>query len=279
MGYGGGLRDYRMNPTGQFFNVLFEYLTVNHAEKQMCLLIINGVVINISSIDEAAYSLTIKDGLVVTGNNFGDRYIVTTFHHPSGNTRSIDGRMIGGYEEESNKESRIMGTADVVNLVISRKNSLKDQAFLFAQTFFTQSLTIFHRLHDGLLRVPVPKYIIGYLVWVDIYGILHPLMMQNLSSYGCLARTVWPSNDNKNGLVNSGYHVADIFCASSRICSKKRVVASSFVRLASSAASFISCESTSSDGSSILVKRYVSIVGFIIMMFCYRGQRYENNLK
>lgn len=33
--------------------------------------------------------------------------------------------------------------------------------------------------------------------------------------------------------------------------------------VASSAASFISCERTASEGSSILVKRYVSIVGFI----------------
>jgi len=33
--------------------------------------------------------------------------------------------------------------------------------------------------------------------------------------------------------------------------------------VAASAASFISCERTASEGSSILVKRYVSIVGFI----------------
>ena len=141
--YGRELRGYRMNPTGQFFDVLFEYFTVNHAEKQTCLLIINGVVINISSVNKAAYSLAIKDGLVVAGNNFGDRHIVTTFHHPSGNTRSIDRGMIRGYEEETNKESRLMGTTDVVNLIVSRKNSLKDQALLFAQTLLTQCLTIF----------------------------------------------------------------------------------------------------------------------------------------
>ena len=253
--YGRGLRDYRINPTGQIFDVLFEHLPVNHAEKQTRLLIINGVVINISSVDKAAYSLAIKNGFVVAGNNFGDRNVVTTFHYTSGNTRSIDGRMIGGYEKESNKESRLMGTTNVVNLIISRKNGLKDQAFLFVQTLLTQCLTIIHRLHDSLMRVPVTELIVSYLVRVDVYSILHPLMMQNLSSYGCLARTIWSSNDNKNGLVNSGYHVAEIFCASSRIRSKKRVVASSFVRLASSAASFISCESIASEGSSILVKR------------------------
>ena len=98
MVYRGGLRDYRMNPTGQFFNVLFEHLTVNHAEEQTRFMVINRVVINISSVYKSAYSLTIKDGLVVAGNNFGDWYVVTTFHHPSGNTRSIDGRMIGGYD-------------------------------------------------------------------------------------------------------------------------------------------------------------------------------------
>jgi len=260
-----------MNPIGQFLNVLFEHLTVNHAEKQTRLLIINGIVINISSVYKAAYSLAIKDGLVVAGNNFGDRHIVTTFHHPSGNTRSIDRWMIRGYEEETNKKTRLMGTTDVVNLIVSRRNCLKDQALLFAQTLLTQCLTILHRLHDGLVRVPVTELIVGNLVWIDIYGILHPLMMQYLSSYGCLARSIWPGNDNKNGLVISGYHVAEIFCASSRICSKKRVVASSFVRLASSAASFISCESTASEGSSILVNRYVSIVGFIIVIFLFSG--------
>ena len=143
MVYRGGLRDYRMNPTGQFFNVLFEHLTVNHAEEQTRFMVINRVVINISSVYKSAYSLTIKDGLVVAGNNFGDWYVVTTFHHPSGNTRSIDGRMIGGYEEESNKESRLMGTTDVVNLIISRKNGFKDQAFLFAQTLLRNASQYF----------------------------------------------------------------------------------------------------------------------------------------
>ena len=54
-----------MNPIGQFLNVLFEHLTVNHAEKQTGLLIINGVVINISSVYKAAYSLTIKDEITL----------------------------------------------------------------------------------------------------------------------------------------------------------------------------------------------------------------------
>ena len=80
-GVWGGLRDYRMNPTGQFLNVLLEHLTVNHAEKQTRLLVINGVVINISPIYKTAHSLAIKNGLVVAGNNFGDRHIMTAFRH------------------------------------------------------------------------------------------------------------------------------------------------------------------------------------------------------
>ena len=192
---------------------------------------------------------------------------MTTFHHASGNTRGVDGRVICGNEEKANKETRFVGTTDIINLVVSRKNGLEYQAFPFTKTFLAQCLAILYRLHDGLVRVPVTELIIGYLVWVDIYSVLHPLMLQYLSSDGCLARTIWSGNNNKNGFVNSGYHVAEIFCASSRICSKKRAVASSFVRLASSAASFINCERTASEGSSILVNRYVSIVGFITMMF------------
>ena len=38
------------------------------------------------------------DGLVVARDDLGNRHVVTAFHHPSGNARGIDGRMIGGYD-------------------------------------------------------------------------------------------------------------------------------------------------------------------------------------
>ena len=118
----GGLRDYRMNPTGQFLNVLLEHLTVNHSEEQTRLLVINGIIINISSIHEVAHTLTIKDRLIIAGNNLGDRHVVTTFHHASGNAGSVDGRVICSYEEKANKKTCFVGTMDIINLVISRKN-------------------------------------------------------------------------------------------------------------------------------------------------------------
>ncbi len=90
----GGLRDYRMSPTWQLTNILLEYFSIDHTEKQTCLLVINGVVINISSINEIAHSLTIKDRLIIAGNNFSYRHIVTAFHHASGNARGVDGRVI-----------------------------------------------------------------------------------------------------------------------------------------------------------------------------------------
>ena len=93
----------------------------------------------------------------------------------------------------------------------------------------------------------------------------HPLMLKNLCGYVRLARTIRPGNDNENGFMGGGYHATVIFRVSCRICSKKRLVASSLVRFASSAASLINCERTASDGSSMLVNRYVSIVGFITM--------------
>ena len=172
MVYGKGLWENVTCPIGQFLHILFKYRSINHPEKQTCLLIINGVVINIRAVYETAHTLTVKDRLIVA-------HIMAAFHHPSGNARGVDGRMICGYG---------------------------------------------------------------------------------------------PSNDNKNWFVNSGYHATEIFWASSRICSKKRVVASSFVRLASSAASFINCERTASEGSSKLVNRYVSIVGFITMFFILGGK-------
>ena len=157
-----------MNPVRQFFEITFKDLSVNHAEEQTCLLIVYGIVIDITPVGNQAHTAAVED------------------------------------------------------------------------------------------------------------GILHPLMLQNLRSNGRLARTVWPGNDNEDWFVKSGYHVAGIFWASCRICSKKRFVASSLVRLASSAASFISCERTASEGSSMLVNRYVSIVGFITMMFTISGAKVQN---
>lgn len=78
-------------------------------------------------------------------------------------------------------------------------------------------------------------------------------MLKNLRSDSCLTRTVWPSDNDKDRSMIYVYHVAEILRASCRICSKKRFVASSFVRFASSAASFINCERTASEGSSMLV--------------------------
>jgi hypothetical protein len=46
--------------------------------------------------------------------------------------------------------------------------------------------------------------------------------------------------------------------------------------LASSAASRISCESMASEGSSMLVSRYVSIVGVITLMFGFTGAKVQN---
>lgn len=256
-----------MRPIRQLFCIALENLSVNHTEEQTRLLIIYGIVIDISPIGNQTHTATVEDGLIVAGNNLSDRNVVTTFHYTTGDARGVDGGMIGGNEEYADEETCLVGTTDVIKFVVCREYRFKYQAFTFSETFLAELFTVLYRLHNGLLGVPVAKLVLGNLVWVDIDGILHPLMLQNLCSNSRLARTVWPCNDNKDWFVKSGYHVARIFCASCRICSKKRFVASSLVRLASSAASFISCERTASEGSSMLVNRYVSIVGFITIMF------------
>ena len=87
------------------------------------------------------------------------------------------------------------------------------------------------------------------------------------------------NDDNKYRLVLGCYHDVGIFLASCRICSKKRAVASSLVRLASSAASFINCESMASEGSSMLVKRYVSMVCVIIFGVSDFADKDTNNFR
>lgn len=173
------------------------------------------------------------------------------------------------------KNIRIVSPTDVIKFIVGRQHGLKYKALTFPKTFLAEFFAVLNRLHDGLTGVPIAELVFRYLVWVDIDGILHPLMLQNLRGDSCLARTVWTGNDNQDRLVNSGYHTAEIFWASCRICSKKRFVASSLVRLASSAASLINCERTASEGSSMLVNRYVSIVGFISMLFAISGAKVQ----
>ena len=86
-----------------------------------------------------------------------------------------------------------------------------------------------------------------------IKGLLHPLVMQNLCGDSRLTRPVRPGDNDEDWLVDIGYHAIETFSAAMLSWLKKRVVASSLLCLASSAASFINCESTSSVGSSMLV--------------------------
>ena len=85
--------------------------------------------------------------------------------------------MVGCNEEYADKESRIVGTADIIEFVISRQYGFKYQTLLLPKTLLTESFAVLHRLHDGFAGVPVTELIFGYLVGVDIDSILHPLML------------------------------------------------------------------------------------------------------
>ena len=270
------VRNNCFGPSWYCRHVSLEYLSVHHPKQQTGFLIVNGIVVDISTVSNLADPTAVKDGLVVTGNDFSDRDIVTAFHHTTGNPRGVYRRMVRGNEENPDEEASLMGTTDVIKFVFCGKNSLKYQALLLTQAFLTEFFAVLYRLHDGFTRVPVAELVLSNLVGIDIDGILHPLMLKNLRGYGRLARTIRPSNDNENGFMGGGYHATLIFRASCRICSKKRLVASSLVRFASSAASLINCERTASDGSSMLVNRYVSIVGFITMLFTISGTKVRN---
>ena len=75
-------------------------------------------------------------------------------------------------------------------------------------------------MHNSLCGVPVAELVLRHLVGIDIDGILQPLVTKNLRGDGRLARTVWPGNDDEDGLMTLGYHVAVIFAASCFNCSK-----------------------------------------------------------
>ena len=78
--------------------VSLEDFSVHHPEQQTVFLIVNGIVVDISAVNNLADAAAVEDRLVVAGDDLGDGHVVTALHHPSGNARGIDGRMIGGYD-------------------------------------------------------------------------------------------------------------------------------------------------------------------------------------
>ncbi len=73
-----------------------------------------------------------------------------------------------------------MGTTDKIDLVLYRQYGLKDEAMFFPKAFLTQIFTVLHRLHNCLTGIPVAKLLLRHNVGIDINGILHPLMVQEL---------------------------------------------------------------------------------------------------
>ena len=72
---------------------MLKQLTINHSEKQTGFVVVNGIVVDVSTVYHAADTPAVKNRLVVAGNDFGYRHVVTAFHHPLGNARGIDGRV------------------------------------------------------------------------------------------------------------------------------------------------------------------------------------------
>ena len=151
--------------------------SIYHAEKQLGLGIFYGIVIDVGPICQFRSYVAINDRAIVAGYDFGDWHIVAAFHDSLGNSCSIDSRAVCRDEKQANEEARLFCSLYVVDLLRYRKNRLKYKALLFCQTILPQILTIFHRLHDGILIVPIAKFLLGNDIRVDIYCILQPLMM------------------------------------------------------------------------------------------------------
>ena len=75
------LFSYLCSPFRDIFDILLEQLAIDEAEKQLCFLPINGVVVDVNSVSHLRGDLAIDDGLEVAGYDFCNRHIMTAFHH------------------------------------------------------------------------------------------------------------------------------------------------------------------------------------------------------
>ena len=89
-----------LRPLRDVVGVAFDDGTVRESEKDASLLAVDGVVVDIDAVGNAGGYLTIDDGLLVTGDNFGNRDIVAAFHHTSGDTGGVNHRRLGTDKEQ-----------------------------------------------------------------------------------------------------------------------------------------------------------------------------------
>lgn len=122
----------------------------------------------------------------------------------------IDCRRFGGNKEQTDEESCLLRSENVIDLIISRHHGLEDMTLTFCKTSFPPFIAVVGSFQNRLLIVPIAKHITGDIVRIDILRILQPLMMQNLLSHRSLARPIGSGNNNQNMAMITCCH--SLFC-------------------------------------------------------------------
>ena len=157
-----------MCPLRDIVCIAFDDGTISKTEKDSGFQAIDGVVVDIDTVSDAGGHLAVDDGLLVAGDDFGNGDIVASFHHTSGDTGSVNHRRLGTDKEQTDKETRLFGSADEVQLVVGRENCLENHALPVGQAAFAPVGTVFGSLSHRLGRVPVAETLLRHLVGVDI---------------------------------------------------------------------------------------------------------------
>lgn len=100
--------------------ITFDNCAIGKTEEDARLTTIDRIVINIDSVSNTGGHLAIDDGFLITGYYLGNRNIMTAFHHPPGNTSSVDHRRFGADKEQANEEACLLCPTDEVQFVIGR---------------------------------------------------------------------------------------------------------------------------------------------------------------
>ena len=114
------------------------------------------------------------------------------------------------YEEYSHKVPGLLGAAYEADFVMSRHDSLKNQAFAFGKAILSPLFTIQSCFPDSFRGIPVAELFLCHNVGIDINCVFQPFARKNFGGYGGFARTVGPGNDNQQRCVSVLSHLLSV---------------------------------------------------------------------
>ena len=83
------LFEYRHRPLRNVVCVAFNQFSIRQSEQKRSVLVFNRIVIDIKTIHRWNYLLAVENGFLVSGNNLGNRYVMTALYHSLCNSAAL----------------------------------------------------------------------------------------------------------------------------------------------------------------------------------------------